>query len=107
MISLLQVGSAVGVGCNYLKERVTKIDDEKRIRVTEIIEGGFKDVGFDVYRVRSEMREKDDKSSIIRSTIEYEINGDKLADVASQLTTKPIELMAETIGKYLSQIKKD
>ncbi|KAJ4721081.1 S-norcoclaurine synthase [Melia azedarach] len=91
-------------GAGYMKERFTKVDDETRIKETELIEGGHKDVGLDAYRIRLEIIEKDEKSSVIRTTIEYE-NDDKLADVASQITTKPLEIIAETIGKYLGEKK--
>ncbi|KAJ4721080.1 S-norcoclaurine synthase [Melia azedarach] len=91
-------------GTGYMKERFAKIDDEKRIRETEIVEGGYKDIGFDACLARMEIIEKDDKSSVVRTTIEYEID-DKLADLAFQITTKPLEIMAETIGKYLSEKK--
>ncbi|KAJ4721085.1 S-norcoclaurine synthase [Melia azedarach] len=91
-------------GAGYMKERFTKIDDVKRLKETELVEGGYIDVGFDACRIRMEIIEKDDKSSVVRTTIEYEID-DKLADLSSQITTKPLEIMAKTIGKYLSEKK--
>ncbi|XVE90432.1 hypothetical protein DITRI_Ditri20bG0077300 [Diplodiscus trichospermus] len=49
--------------------------------------------------------EKDSESSIIRSSIEYE-GDDKLAEVASShVSIKPLEIIAETIGKHLSEKK--
>ena len=85
-----------------MKEMFTKIDDEIRLKETEIIEGGFKDVGFELYRIRLQIFEKNAESCIIRSSIEYEID-DKLEEIASQVTTKPMEILAEGIGKYLKQ----
>ncbi|KAL4353958.1 hypothetical protein GQ457_06G024210 [Hibiscus cannabinus] len=59
-----------------------------RLKEAEIIEGGFKD--------------KDARSSIIRSSVDYEID-DKLQELASQATMKPFEVLNEGIGKYLKQ----
>ncbi|XP_050221557.1 norbelladine synthase-like isoform X2 [Mercurialis annua] len=88
----------------YMKELFTVMDDDKRVKETELIEGGFKDMGFDVYHVRMEVIEKDDKSSVIRSTVEYEIDDSK-PELASLVSTKQFELIAETVGKYLTQKK--
>ncbi|XWS58720.1 hypothetical protein CRYUN_Cryun08bG0058800 [Craigia yunnanensis] len=65
-------------GPSYMKEMVTKIDDEKRVKESEVIEGGFKDVEFEHCRLRLQIIEKDAESSIIiRLSVEYEID-DKL-----------------------------
>ncbi|XP_050221559.1 norbelladine synthase-like [Mercurialis annua] len=91
-------------GIGYMKEVFTMMDDDKRVKETEMIEGDFKDMGFDVYHIRLEIIEKDDESSVIRSTIEYEIDDSK-PELASLVSTKPLELMAETLGKHLIQKK--
>ncbi|EEF42383.1 conserved hypothetical protein [Ricinus communis] len=90
-------------GSGYMKEIYTKMDDDNRVKETEIIEGGYKDLGFDHVRIRLEIIEKDAaaaESSIIRSTIEYEMDETK-PELASFVSTKQLEIMAETIGKYL------
>ncbi|XP_021283072.1 S-norcoclaurine synthase 1-like [Herrania umbratica] len=89
-------------GPGYMKEMFTIIDDEIRLKEGETIEGGFKDVGFDVYRTRLQIIEKDADSSIVRSSVDYEID-DKLQEMASQATTKPMEVLAEAVGKYLKE----
>ncbi|OMO51102.1 hypothetical protein COLO4_37817 [Corchorus olitorius] len=91
-------------GSGYMIEKFIKNDDEARVKETELVEGGYKDLGFDSYRIRLEIIEKDSESSIIRSSVEYEID-DKLAELASHVNTKPLEIMAETIGKHLSEKK--
>lgn len=91
-------------GVGYLKEIFTKIDDDDRVKETEIIEGGYKDLGFDLFRCRLEIIEKDAESSIIRSTLEYEIDDTK-PELASLVSTKQFEIMAETVGKYLADKK--
>ena len=89
-------------GPSYMKEIFTKIDDEMRVKESEVIEGGYKDFGFELCRFRLQIIEKDAESSIIRSSVEYEIN-EKLEEIASQVTTKPMEILAEGIGKYLKE----
>ncbi|XP_031285906.1 S-norcoclaurine synthase 2-like [Pistacia vera] len=92
-------------GAGYIKEIFKKIDEEKRVEETEMIEGGwFKVLGFESYIIRLEIIEKGGESSIIKSSIEYEVD-DKLANLASEVTTRPLEIMAEAIGKCLSNQK--
>ncbi|XVE90430.1 hypothetical protein DITRI_Ditri20bG0077100 [Diplodiscus trichospermus] len=89
----------------YVIERFTKIDNEHRVKETEVIEGGYKALGLDLFRIRLEILEKDSESSIIRSSMDYE-GDDKLAEVASShVSIKPLEIMAEAIGKHLSEKK--
>ncbi|CAM8959223.1 unnamed protein product [Rhodiola kirilowii] len=87
-------------GPGYMKEVFTKMDDEARLKETETIEGGFLALGFDLYRVRLEVLETGEASSVIRSSIEYEIR-DELAEMAVHVTTKPLEVVAEAVGKYV------
>ncbi|GMI78903.1 hypothetical protein HRI_001559600 [Hibiscus trionum] len=91
-------------GGDCMKEIFTKVDDENRVKETEMIEGGYKALGFDVVRIRLEILEKDSESCIIRSSIVYE-GDDKLADVVSQVSVKPLGTMAEIVGKHLSDNK--
>ncbi|KAE8717717.1 MLPputative-like protein [Hibiscus syriacus] len=94
-------GSAESV---YMKEKFTKIDDENRVKETEIIEGGYKALGFDMVRIQIKIIEKDSESCIVRSSIEYE-GDDKLEDVVSHVSVKPLETIAEIVGKHLSERK--
>ncbi|XP_044467459.1 norbelladine synthase-like [Mangifera indica] len=91
-------------GAGYMKEIFKTIDEEKRVKETEMIEGGFKALGFEYYKIRLEIIEKNGESSIIKSSVQYEVD-DKLANLASEVTTKPLEIMAEAIGKYLRDQK--
>ncbi|KAK8593795.1 hypothetical protein V6N13_042634 [Hibiscus sabdariffa] len=102
--SIVKFTSAAEPGSGYMKEIFTKIDDENRVKETEVIEGGYKALGFDVVRIRLEILEKDSESCIVRSSIEYE-GDDKLADVVSRVSVKPLEIMAEIVGKHLSENK--
>ncbi|XP_065881956.1 norbelladine synthase-like [Euphorbia lathyris] len=91
-------------GNGYLKEIFREQDDEKRVKVTEVIEGGYKDVGFDVCRICLEIIEKDAESAIVKSTIQYEIDDTK-AHLVSFISTNTLEIMAQTVGNYLAHNK--
>jgi len=99
-VSMILPGTSGG----YMKEIFRIMDDEKRVKETEIIEGVYIDLGFDVYRVRLEIIEKDAESTIIRSTVMYEFDDTK-TELASLVTVKPLQTMAEEIGKYVSEKK--
>ncbi|KAE8718703.1 MLPputative-like protein [Hibiscus syriacus] len=89
-------------GPKYMKEMFTKIDDEQWLKEAEIIEGGFKDDGFELYRNRLQIVEKDAQSSIVKSSVDCEID-DMLQELASLVTTKPLEILNESVCKYLKQ----
>ncbi|KAF5193065.1 S-norcoclaurine synthase [Thalictrum thalictroides] len=57
----------------YQKEKFTVVDHEKRLIVAEVFEGGLLDHGFSLYRFIFQIIEKDANSSIIKSSIEYEV----------------------------------
>ncbi|XP_030488162.1 norbelladine synthase [Cannabis sativa] len=63
------------------KEKFTKIDNEQRVKEVEVVEGGFLELGFTLYRVRLEIIEKDEGCSLIKSTIEYEVKDDYAENV--------------------------
>ncbi|KAK2977215.1 hypothetical protein RJ640_028420 [Escallonia rubra] len=94
-------GVGTVVKLTFPPERFTRIDDEKRIKETELIEGGFKELGFLSFRVRLEILEKDAESSIIRSTVEYEVAEEHAANAAF-VSTKPFGDMAVVVGNYLA-----
>ncbi|XP_062093190.1 norbelladine synthase-like [Humulus lupulus] len=75
------------------KEKYTKVDDEKRVKEAEVVEGGYLDFGFTLYRVRFEMIEKDEGSSIIKSTIEYELKEDSAENI-SLVSLDPLAAIA-------------
>ncbi|KAJ1272553.1 hypothetical protein BS78_06G211100 [Paspalum vaginatum] len=84
------------------KEKFTKIDNENYIKESLIIEGGFLDHGFKRYLVRFEIIRKEEKSSIIRSTIEYGVDDEHKSNppVAS---TSDFAAIAEAITKYIKE----
>ncbi|MCL7035050.1 hypothetical protein MKW94_026204 [Papaver nudicaule] len=92
----------------YYKEKFTKIHNEKRIKVIEVVEGGYLELGFNLYRITLEIIEKegDSSSSNIISTIDYELD-EASADNAAFVSIKPLEVIAEAIGMYLKEKKND
>ena len=86
------------------KEKFTKIDNEKRIKETEVVEGGLLDLGFTLYRVCFEILEKDKDSCIIKFKIEYDVK-EEAASNASLVTIKPLEGIASVTTSYLLKMK--
>lgn len=89
-------------GFSGYKEKFTKVDNEKHVKEVEMVEGGFLDMGFLLYRVRLEILERDGDSSIIRSTVEYEI-AEESAAYASLITTDMLAIIAEVVGKHIAE----
>ncbi|WMV36332.1 hypothetical protein MTR67_029717 [Solanum verrucosum] len=54
------------------KEKFVLMDDEKRVKEVEIVEGGYLDLGFTFYGIKFEVIEKDENSSFIKLTIDFE-----------------------------------
>ena len=71
---------------------------------TVVVEGGYLTIGFSSYLVRIEIVEKTADSSIIKSTIEYEVDQEHEAN-ASFVSTGPLAAIAEAVSKYLVEKK--
>lgn len=76
-----------------------KIDNEKRIKIAEMVEGGYLDFGFPVYRFRIEIIEKDEHSCIVKSTVEYELK-EEAAQNISLATVQPLVAIAQAANNY-------
>ncbi|KAL8255681.1 hypothetical protein R6Q59_030748 [Mikania micrantha] len=87
----------------YYKEKFTKVDNENTVKEVEVIEGGFLDMGFDLYRIRIEIKEnpKDEcRSCFVKLTIEYEVT-QEFATNASLVTTEPLIGIMNVASKHL------
>ncbi|KAK3020304.1 hypothetical protein RJ639_046516 [Escallonia herrerae] len=73
------------------KEKFTIVDHVKKMKETEIIEGGYLDLGFNLHRVRFEIIEKSAHSCITRATIEY----DTKEESATNASFVSIELLLD------------
>nr|GFC90190.1 S-norcoclaurine synthase 2-like [Tanacetum cinerariifolium] len=46
-----------GLGFTYFIEKFTKVDNENKIKETEMLEGAFLDMGFNFYRIKIEIKD--------------------------------------------------
>ncbi|CAI9775114.1 unnamed protein product [Fraxinus pennsylvanica] len=92
----------IGAGLATYKEKFTVVDDEKQVNETEIVEGGYLDMGFTLYRVRLEVIENEGNSSscITKSTIEYEMKEESVAN-ASFVSIQTLVNIMEVVATYL------
>ena len=96
--------TCAGLGFTYFIEKFTKVDNENKIKETEVVEGGFLDIGFNFYRVKMEVKEnpKDDTGSscIVKFTIEYDVK-EEFAANASFVTTEPLVGIMSAANEHL------
>ncbi|XP_028753366.1 S-norcoclaurine synthase-like [Neltuma alba] len=71
VLKLTFVPGTLGPTC--YKEKFTKVDNENRIKEIEVIEGGYLELGFTLFRGRFHIMEKGKDSSTVKSTVEYEL----------------------------------
>ncbi|ERN15493.1 S-norcoclaurine synthase 1 [Amborella trichopoda] len=88
-------------GPSSYKERFVKIDNEARVKEALAIEG-LKEFGFKKYLVRLEIQEKPGGISVIKSSIQYEID-EEHAWTPPPITIMPFKLIAEKVANYLSE----
>ncbi|XP_028753393.1 S-norcoclaurine synthase 2-like [Neltuma alba] len=86
------------------KEKFTKIDNDRRIKEVEIVEGGYLELGFSAFRVRLEVIEKGKNSSSVKSTMEYEFNEED-APVASLINSQVLAEIALIAKTHLNKNK--
>ncbi|XP_076913141.1 norbelladine synthase-like [Bidens hawaiensis] len=88
---------------NY-KEKFTKVDNENMIKETEVVEGGFLDIGFTLYRIRFEIKENPNdatgSSCIQKLTIEYEVK-EEFAANATLITNEPLLNLISVASEHL------
>ena len=70
----------------------------------EVMEGGYLDLGLALFRVRFEIIENDNDSCIIKSTIEYDVKEEAVANI-SYVTTGLVAKIAEVAKNYLIKNK--
>ncbi|WJX44899.1 hypothetical protein P8452_31826 [Trifolium repens] len=103
--TILKLTFAQGVpGPVGYSEKFTKIDHENRIKETEVVEGGYLEFGFTLFRVRFEVIEKGEESSIIKTTIEYEVKEEDKAN-ASLVSIQTLANIVEVAKDYLNRNK--
>ncbi|KAH0664798.1 hypothetical protein KY285_026004 [Solanum tuberosum] len=88
------------------KEKFVVIDDDKRVKIAQVVEGGLLDLGFTLYKVKFEVIEKGKETCITKSTIEYEVKEEAIAN-ASFVSIQPFVAIMNLVAKYLTQGKDD
>ncbi|XP_042019182.1 norbelladine synthase-like [Salvia splendens] len=90
-----------GRGMNSFKEKFIVVDNEKRVKEAEVVESGFLDLGFKLYRMRFNVIEVEgnEKQCITRSTIEYELKEEAAANVEIA-SIKPFTGLMLLCAKY-------
>lgn len=80
------------------------MDNENKVKETEIVEGGFLDIGFILYRIRIEIKENpnDDTGSscVVKLTLEYEVKEEAAAN-ASLVTNAPLLALLSVGSEHL------
>ncbi|KAL2249140.1 UNVERIFIED_CONTAM: hypothetical protein Sindi_2387700 [Sesamum indicum] len=86
------------------KEKYTVVDDERRVKVAEVVEGGLLDLGFTLYRFRMEVIEKEGKEEecIVRGSIEYELKEEAAAN-AALVSIEPLLAIMQLAADYLTK----
>ncbi|KAM4076822.1 hypothetical protein ACJW30_12G094000 [Castanea mollissima] len=84
------------------REKFTKYDNEKRMKELEVMEG--LDLGLTLFCVCFEIIEKDNDSCIIKSTIEYDIKEEAVANT-SYVTIDLVAKIVEIAKKFLIKNK--
>ncbi|KAJ9559000.1 hypothetical protein OSB04_013614 [Centaurea solstitialis] len=102
--TIIKITFKPGSGISYYKEKYTVVDDEKRVKEAEVIEGGYLDFGFTLFRVRFEIKDSpnDETSSscLIKTTIEYEVKEEAAAN-ASFATIDPFVALNKFASEHL------
>nr|XP_043613684.1 norbelladine synthase-like [Erigeron canadensis] len=99
--------NASGSNSKTFMEKFIMVDDENKVKVVEIVEGAYLDIGFTLYRVKIEIKEnpkEDNKmtcsSCLVKITIEYKIK-DEFAANASLVDTKRIVNILTLANEHL------
>ncbi|KAK2993654.1 hypothetical protein RJ640_026072 [Escallonia rubra] len=86
-------------GSSYY-EKFTKVDDKHMVKETEITEGAFLDLGITLYRLRVENIPTGSHSCITRTTIEWEVKEEYVAN-STRVSILPSINIAKDIEAYL------
>ncbi|KAM0924405.1 hypothetical protein ACQ4PT_004902 [Festuca glaucescens] len=91
-------------GLESYKEKFVKVDNENYVKEAIAVEGGYLNYGFKKYLVRFEIIEKTDETSVIRSTIEYEVDEEHISNI-SFVSTSSLATIAEAITRHIKEQK--
>ena len=100
-IMLLHVHA--GSDIKYFKEKYTKVDNENRVKESEIVEGGYLDAGFNFFKTKFEIKEnKNSDTSLLKIQLEYEIK-EEFAANASLVTAETYVAVAKLANEHFAK----
>ncbi len=91
-------------GLQSYKEKFIKVDNKNYVKEAEAVEGDILKLGFLSYMIRFEIIRKGANTSVIRSTIEYEI-GDEHPELQAMVSTASLAATAEKFAEYIKTQK--
>ncbi|KAL5972385.1 hypothetical protein ACLOJK_041639 [Asimina triloba] len=93
-----------GLPFSCYKEKTIVVGNENHVKMVEAVEGGFLNLVFSLLRIRFEIIEKNNDSSIIRAMTEHEID-EEFAAIAPPISNDAMELIPQASSTYLLQKK--
>ena len=91
-------------GLQSYMEKFIKVDNKNYVKEAEAGEGDILKLGFLSYMIRFEIIRKGANTSVIRSTIEYEI-GDEHPELQAMVSTAALAATAEKFAEYIKPQK--
>lgn len=64
-----------------------------------MVEGGYLDLGFTLYKFRVEIIEKSEESCIVKSSVEYELEEEATSNI-SLASVQSLVVIAQAVNKY-------
>ncbi|KAK3027327.1 hypothetical protein RJ639_040419 [Escallonia herrerae] len=95
----LPAGAAV---FDSYEEKYTKVDDAKMVKEAEVISGGYLDLGFTLYRTRFDIIKTSKTSCITKTTIEYDVNEEDVANFTYVSILPMISIMKDAATYLLA-----
>ncbi|KAG2708884.1 hypothetical protein I3760_05G213000 [Carya illinoinensis] len=103
--TIVKIIPAGTTGSKAYREKFTKVDNEKRLKELEVIEGAYLEMGFTFYRVSFEIVEKGNDSCIIKTTVEYDVKEEAAANASNVVSIEPFAKVAEAAKNHLLKNK--
>ncbi|XP_071710697.1 norbelladine synthase-like [Rutidosis leptorrhynchoides] len=93
--------TSAGLESKYFLEKFTKVDNENKVKETEILKGGFLDIGFNYYRIKLKVDENPKaETSRVKITVEYEVKDEFVAN-ASLVNGEPLIAVMSVANEHL------
>ncbi|KAI3896653.1 hypothetical protein MKW92_021742 [Papaver armeniacum] len=105
--TIIQVVYSPGIVPRILKEKFVTIDDHKRLKQVQQIEGGHIAMGVKFHMISFKIIKKGSDSCIIKSKIEYIVPDDLAAKISPLINVEGLVGMARAITKYVLDNKRN